>query len=239
MSLLRKTRTEVAGAWRSLRYDMGKRPADAPEPLRHGPDVTPDVTSTGMSTFGGPVGDLTRGYDEDLPRRPRRLVAVSAFGVLALTGGIGSYFAVVHGLGPALAGEQSPAPPQAQAEGHTYPLTATRDTPAGNAGMGRAEPLKAPAAVVADPASPKAVRTTAPAARAVKPARSPAIECDCLTNPPVPTPTAPSGSPSPTPSATASPSATSSSPSASTSVSPSPSGSSESLGRKRRHPSRY
>jgi hypothetical protein len=230
MSLLRKTRTEMAGAWRSLRYDMGKRPA----PPRPGPDVT----STGMSTFGGPVGDLTSGYDEDLPRRPRRLVAVSAFGVLALTGGIGSYFAVVHGLGPALAGEQPPAPQQAQAEGHTYPLTATRDTPAGNAGMGRAAPLKAPAAVVADPASPKAVRTTPPAARAAKPVRSPAIECDCL-HPPVPTPTAPSGSPSPTPSAPASASVSPSPSSSSADPSPTPSADGESLGRRKRHPSRY
>lgn len=230
MSLWRRTRTEVAGAWRSLRYDMGRRPVEPAAP----PTTGMDVTSTGMHTFGGPVGDVTGTYDEDLPRRPRRLAAVSAFAVLALAGGVGSYFAVVHGLGPALAGEQ-PAQAPTDALAAVKPAAAR---PAENEGMGRGKP------VAVDPAAPKALPTTAApqVTRATKPVTHPATECDCL-HPPVPTPTAPSGSPSPTPSAstTASPSASASATSASPSASASPSTSSSesALQRKKRHPRGY
>jgi hypothetical protein len=229
MSLWRRTRTEVAGAWRSLRYDMGRRPVEPPAP----PTTGMDVTSTGMHTFGGPVGDLTGTYDEDLPRRPRRLAAVSAFAVLALAGGVGSYFAVVHGLGPALAGEQPPHPP-ADALAAVKPAAAR---PAENEGMGRGKPVLT---------APQVVRTTVPAAVVpVTPVPAtrktkPATECDCP-HPPVPTPTAPSGSPSPTPSAsaTASPSASATSASPSASGSPSASSSESALQRKKRHPRGY
>jgi hypothetical protein len=229
MSLWRRTRTEVAGAWRSLRYDMGRRPVEPAAP----PTTGMDVTSTGMHTFGGPVGDLTGTYDEDLPRRPRRLAAVSAFAVLALAGGVGSYFAVVHGLGPALAGEQ-PAHAPADAPAAVKPAAAR---PAENEGMGRGKPVLA---------APQVVRTTVPPAPvAVTPVPAthqtkPATECDCL-HPPVPTPTAPSGSPSPTPSAsaTASPSASATSASPSASGSPSASSSESALQRKKRHPRGY
>ena len=51
MSLWRRTSTEMAGAWRSLRYDMGRRPSEPPA-------GGPDVTSTGMCTFGGQAWDF-------------------------------------------------------------------------------------------------------------------------------------------------------------------------------------
>jgi hypothetical protein len=231
MSLWRRTRTEVAGAWRSLRYDMGRRPAAPPPPRRPGMDVT----STGMSTFGMAMGDLTGGYDEDLPRRPRRLVAVCAFAVLAVLGGVGSYFAVVHGLGPALAGEQPPA----AAQPRRFPLTAAGE-PAENEGLGRGTPVRAPAAPRTDDPVKPAVKPTEVkvAARPTTPVTHPATGCACLT-PPVPTPTAPSGSPSPTPSTSpsASPSASGSA-SASSSASPSAS-SSETVEGRKRHPRHY
>ncbi len=112
MSLWRRTRTEMAGAWRSLRYDMGRRPASTGTPAAA---PAPDVTSTGMSTFGGaPAADAHTGQ-HGYARPPRRTAAVAAFGVLAVVGAAGSYFAVVNGLG-AMFGER---PANAEA----YPLT--------------------------------------------------------------------------------------------------------------------
>ena len=95
MNMWRRTRTEMAGAWRSVRYDMGQRPAE--------PSAGPDVTSTGMSTFGGAVGPATGS--------PRRLVTVSAFGVLAAVGAAGTYFAVAGGLGALLTEKPAAAQP--------------------------------------------------------------------------------------------------------------------------------
>jgi hypothetical protein len=131
MNLWRTTRTEVAGAWRSLRYDMSRRePGPEPEVI-----AQPDVTSTGMSTFGGPVDELRTGYQE-FGRPPRRMVAVSVFALLTLAGAAGSYFAVVNGLG-ALLRERPPAP-------QAYPMAAAAP-PAGagagaTAGIGHGDP---------------------------------------------------------------------------------------------------
>jgi hypothetical protein len=236
MNLWRTTRTEVAGAWRSLRYDMSRR-QPGPEP-----DVTPysDVTSTGMSTFGGPVDELRTGYQE-FGRPPRRMVAVSVFALLTVAGAAGSYFAVVNGLG-ALLRERPPAP-------QAYPMAAAAP-PAGagagaTAGIGHGDPpararvarARPETTATAGATSPAAVPTTAvvPAAprhttpeRGTRPTRTP---CTCVT-PPVPTPTAPSTSPSATPSPSVTPGH-----SGDPSVSPSPSakdGSGEPSHRKRR-----
>ncbi|RSM64996.1 hypothetical protein DMB66_18185, partial [Actinoplanes sp. ATCC 53533] len=135
MTLWRKARTEVAGAWRSMRYDLGRPEPDADVP---GPGTGagyPDVTSTGLSTFGGAglTGGLRTSYGGQLVPRPRRLAAVSAFGVLAVAGAAGSYLAVVNGIG-ALVGDQ---PEGAE----PYPLAA--EAPRGtegdlsNSGLGR------------------------------------------------------------------------------------------------------
>jgi hypothetical protein len=227
MSLWRRTRTEVAGAWRSVRYDMGRRP---PEPA-----VGPDVTSTGMSTFAGAVDQATGA--------PRRLVIVSAFGVLAVAGAAGTYIAVAGGFGALLTEKPAAAQP--------YPLTAAAP-PAGdtsNAGLGQgpatvsrpdavaaAAPPAVPVASAATAATPAAVpgpmlprapRVTAE--RAKPPAPRP---CACPA-PPVPTPTQPSPSPSASPTPSASPSEPAG-PSAS--ATPSASGSAEALQRRSHSP---
>jgi hypothetical protein len=211
MSLWRSTRNEVAGAWRSLRYDMGRRtPEDAPP--APAPVRAPDVTSTGMSTFAGAAAEPHRPeHTGGYVRSPRRVLALSAFGVLAIVGAAGAYFAVVGGLGAVL--QPGPAP-------QPYPLAAAAptdgpDTEADSVtGLGRGPEPAAPARTAAAHA-PAVVLTAPPPARV--PAGAPPVErefpplpgtpggddCDCLT-PPVPTPTAPP-SPSPTPSADPSP----------------------------------
>ena len=218
MNLWRRTRTEVAGAWRSVRYDIGRRP---PEPA-----PGPEVTSTAMNTFAGAVDQATGA--------PRRLVTVSAFGVLAVAGATGTYVAVAGGLGTLLTEKSAAAQP--------YPLATTAPPRAGtsNAGLGQGPATvgrpDAPATVLSTTPptlrAPAAVpgRALPPAARVTPeqvkpPARRP---CACPA-PPVPTPTQPSTSPSATPSPSASPSE-SASPSAS--ASPSTSGSAEVLMRR-------
>lgn len=214
MSLLRRTRTEVAGAWRSLRYDLGRTPAEPPA-------GGPDVTYTGMGTFGG-LG-TAEPYAEPAPgpaavpthRRPRRAAAVTAFGTLTVLGAAGAYLAVVNGLGSVLsetpaAADTFPARPAVTTDAGlgTGPTvsgpaarppargTATRPQPATPVGKvtvappGTAVPPSVPS-TVAPPPTVRPVRTT----KAAKP------ECHC-DQPPVPTPAAPSSSPSPTPSDT-------------------------------------
>jgi hypothetical protein len=209
MSLWRSTRNEVAGAWRSLRYDMGRRTPEeaAPAPVR-----APDVTSTGMSTFAGAAAEPHRPeHTGGQIRSARRVLAMSTFGVLAIVGAAGAYFAVVGGLGAVL--QPGPAP-------QPYPLAAAAPTdgPATGAdsvsGLGRG-PAPAPARTAAATAPAVVPAAPPPPVRvpAGAPTRAPEIpplpgtpgdDCDCLT-PPVPTPTAPP-SPSATPSAEPSPS---------------------------------
>lgn len=202
MSLWRRTRSEVAGVWRSLRYDLGRRPAEPPA-------EGPDVTSTGMCTFGG-LADLGEPSSQISPagrRPPRRAVAVSAFGLLTVVGAAGAYLAVVNGLG-SLLNEQSaaagtlPPVPAATSDSGIGSGPAVRRRP-----HARIAPAPAPAPTAAGRTAPGLARTmVAPPARPVGPVRrtkmaSPACGCG---QPPVPTPTAPTSSPSPTPSETAS-----------------------------------
>jgi len=224
MNPWRRTRSELAGAWRSVRYDLGKRP-DAGLPYDDH-DPVADVTSTGMSTFGGPLaGEPYTGYDVDHARRPpRRVAAAGAFGALAVVGAAGSYFAVVNGLGSLLT--QTPA----GAEPYPLAVAAPPEQEADStAGMGRGsarsfeEPKPATVLVVPTTAAtttppPAAVarqvtaRTTAtPPRRTATPAAPAPPVCDCMT-PPVPTPTAPSPTPSPSDSPSASPTPTDSEP---------------------------
>ena len=216
MTLWHRTRSEVAGAWRSLRYDLGRREtgqSGAPA----GPRQTgfQDVTSTGLNTFGG--AGLHTSYGTQYTRRPRRTVAVTAFGTLAVAGAAGSYFAVVNGLGGILDEQPAGAEP--------YPLAAAapEGTPAedSNEGLGRGS-APSPRPVVANTAPgtirtvPRTLATTdTPAGRDVAPSprrtrvdrTSPAVEpSSCCLAPPVPTPTAAPSTPY-TPSPTPSPSA--------------------------------
>ena len=229
MTLWRKARTEAAGAWRSMRYDLGRPEPDAGEPgpgTGAGPGAGyPDVTSTGLSTFGGAglTGGLRTSYGERLVPRPRRLAAVSAFGVLAVAGAAGSYLAVVNGVG-ALVGDKPVGV-------EPYPLAA--EAPRGtegdlsNSGLGRGTanaagpPAAAPTtaaelasgavrvlpATTAAPAAPQVVAPRSPRSPvAGKPvAGDPEIRpTACCPNPPVPTPTVPVPTPH-SPSATPSP----------------------------------
>lgn len=228
MSLLRRVRAEMSGAMRSVRYDMGRRPAEPPAD-------GPDVTSTGMNTFGGQLllDDRPQPAAHRPPRRPRRAVAVTVFGVLTVVGATGAYLGVVNGLGSLL--NETPAaadtfPPQ--------PAVTATDTPNAGIGGGPARVARPPAATApgtipgpgapagaaavapvdpADPADPAAVipgRANVSPLRTTKPTKP---ECVC-DRPPVPTPTAPS-----TPTSTSPSSAPSDSPYPSHSGDPSPS----------------
>lgn len=220
MTLWRKARTEAAGAWRSVRYDLGRPEPDA-DVSPPGPGAgLPEVTSTGLNTFGGAglTGGLRTSYGAQLVPRPRRLAAVSAFSVLAVVGAAGSYFAVVNGIGALIGDRPVGAEP--------YPLAA--EAPRGtegdlsNSGLGRgtanAAGRPAAAATTAAEPAPGTVRvlpasTAAPVAPQVvapqparttaggKPAARPTA---CCLNPPVPTPTAPVPTPH-SPSATPAP----------------------------------
>ena len=235
MSLWRSVRGEMAGAWRSICYDLGRRPA--------GRDTGPDVTSTGLNTFPGSLVDLPAGPPERDARPPRRFVAVAALCALTGCGAAGSYLVATT----AFAGRMSDTTVVAAAP--EQPGTADRAADGGTVGMGRipqtprrqATPA-APAAgtagtgaaAVAAPGGPAGGVVAPPRAAARPPARTgptgttggtagvPAEpECHCET-PPVPTPTAASEPSAPAPvSVSPSPSG-SPSPSASASLSPAP-----------------
>jgi hypothetical protein len=223
MSLWRTTRNELAGAWRSLRYDLHRHSeADARRA-----EMFHDVTSDGLSIFGGPIDDVNPDFDE-YDRPPRRRAAVVAFGALAVVGAAGSYFAVVNGLGALLTEpDRADAFPLAAEAG---PLPMATGLPTRTARLGYGITL----APVPKPQLEKR-RTMAPSPTAqprvgstvTKPPRvvvTPNPSCPCGP-PPVPTPTSPSGreTPSGYPSGSPSPSGSSSSPTASPSAGSSPS----------------
>jgi hypothetical protein len=217
MRVWRRTRTELAGAWRSMRYDLGRRPAEPPAD-------GPDVTSTGMNTFGGTAFDFgpepiempVAGRMPEPRRSPRRAVAVSSLGLLTVVGAAGAYLVVVNGLlpmrdeGPAAAGTVPPATTAAIGRSPRVPRKVTGPT--------RAAPTPAVTRAVAPPLPP-APRKVSPI-RTEKPTNP-----ICCVNPPVPTPTAPASSPSPTTSTPAEPTTSASAsgdPSHSPSESPEP-----------------
>lgn len=93
MSVWEAVRRELTGVWRSVRYDVGRR----------------------GGTAGGP------GYPEydSFVGGPRRLIVSAGLVALVVGGGVGSYFAVVNGLGALLRPKavQQPGPPPAIAAG--------------------------------------------------------------------------------------------------------------------------
>ena len=211
MTLWRKTRTETAGAWRSLNYDLGRRDGEPSDVGDRSPDGR-DVTSTGMNTFGGVAESVAHHGDLGGYRRsPRRAVAVAAFGTLAVAGAAGSYFAVVNGLNALLTDRPATAGPYPLAIGDT-----TADQVSSNAGLGKGAggPAAAAPVVAVPPAATAAgvpvTTTTQPAPRLpavtrtapARPGPQPTDACDC-DSPPVPTPTsAPSTTSSTTPTPT-------------------------------------
>jgi hypothetical protein len=87
----RGVRKEIVGAWRSVQYDLNrtrKRGGD-------GDDTTELI------------------FPEHAGRPPRRLFATGGFAVVSIAGAIGTYFAVVNGLGALL--EPGPAEQEAPA----------------------------------------------------------------------------------------------------------------------------
>ena len=239
MSLFRRTHAEMAGAWRSLRYDLGRRPVEPPPGQ--------DPTSTGMSTFAVEIPDEPPTGAADA-RRPRRAAAVIALGLLTAAGTAGAYLAVANGLGPAL--PETPAAADALPRPAAPPAAVA--APAPNAGIGRGTAatvargtVPAAGTVPADgnpPARPRgrtALTTGRGTAAAPVPAaphggpatartaHPPTTACDCP-QPPVPTPTAPTTSPSPTPSTDPTPTGSADPSPAASAVSPVPSDSTQS-----------
>ncbi|GIF11861.1 hypothetical protein FHX34_102366 [Actinoplanes teichomyceticus] len=90
MSLWLRIRDELRGAWRSVKYDLGRRPA--------GRAAGPDVTSTGLSTFPGALMEWRTVPAEPDARPPRRLLGITALCLVALVGAIGSYLLVTRSL---------------------------------------------------------------------------------------------------------------------------------------------
>lgn len=202
MNPWRRTRNEMAGVWRSVRYDFGGRPA----PARDEPRA--EVTNTGMSTFGGP---LEEGLTSDCPvvpaaRPPRRLAAVGVFGVLAIAGAGGSYLTVVDGLGPLMTDKPAGAgSPPAAAAAPAAGAKAGLGEPAGrtplkDGGKGGGEPATGEPATTPPPAPSRTVAGAA-GARTVTPRHMTTTTTTPHNRiPPVPTPTAartPTSSPSP------------------------------------------
>ncbi|MBG0563432.1 hypothetical protein [Actinoplanes aureus] len=194
MSLWHRIRDESAGAWRSLRYDLGRRPVE--------PTGGPDVTSTGMSTFPGSLVDLPVSQPDVDARPPRRFVAVTTFCLLAVLGAGGSYFAATTVFAEQSPGSPGAPPAAAPATGSgsdeaglgSGPVTAGRPRTTPAVAAGGAAPVAAGPA--GQPATTIPVAGDTPSQRpAPRPATRPADpECHCPT-PPAPTPTAPSATP--------------------------------------------
>jgi hypothetical protein len=172
VSIWRAVRRDVAGARRSLRYDLA-REIPAPD----------DETELIYPEF------------EAHERRPRRRALGAGWvGVLVLSGAVGTYFAVVGGLGALLDERAAPAldPLPAVADGQA--ATPTAASPAAATSTTRPSP------------PPRRPATTA--VLATSPRVTASSTCTCVT-PPVPTPASPPPpAPSVSPSSTGSPSPT-------------------------------
>jgi hypothetical protein len=184
MTLWRKARTEVAGVWRSVRYDLGRPEPDADE-LRERRQLLP---------------------------RPRRVLVVSVFGCLAVAGAAGGYFAVVTGLGSLVGDKQTGVEPYPLAVEAPRDEPAHSGLGGGSADTGGRAPAKpapgtvrvlpatsvVPAATVA-PATvvPESPEVVVPLPRQTTVSEKPVTDCCPTTSTPSPPP---SESPSPSPS---------------------------------------
>jgi hypothetical protein len=172
------------------------------------PSGGPDVTSTGMNTFGGFAAFEPSPALPPAHRKRPRVFAVTGFGVLTVAGAAGAYLGVVNGLGSLL--DETPAAADTLP---ARPAVTSTFTP--NAGLGQgpavvvarpgssrtpAEPATGTPAVTtaADPESTTPAKNASPI-RTTKPAGT-----GCCANPPVPTPAPVSASPKPSGSGSAS-----------------------------------
>jgi hypothetical protein len=232
MSVWRTVRGEVAGAWRSLRYDLRRR-SDAD---RRG---TTDTDQYGVDLYS--IDDLWGDapvFDDEIDRPPRRLLAVGAFGLLALVGAAGSYLAVVNGLGLLLTDQSARASYPLAAEAEPAPVATGRQAATSRLGYGSPiSPTPAPpnasrqlGASASGTPTPSPTTTAGIGPQTVEPTPAPTHSCRCTPAVPIPTlPTIPpypggGGRPDGYPPVTVSPSVSVSvSVSASVSASPSPS----------------
>ncbi|GII22028.1 hypothetical protein [Planosporangium mesophilum] len=205
-------RREVLGAWRSIRYDLDRRPGADGEPDaaahrdRPGDGASLDLRPRPVTTADEDW------YSEPLPERvsiwaplkdPRRVLATGAVASVIAASATGTFFAVTGGLGILLADANAGVPVPERA-----PATATQagaSSPASR--QHRAAPPARPQAAVASRPS------ATPAARPAGPAE-PVPSVVVTTSPPSRSPV-----PEATPSASTSHSA---SPSAAPSASPTP-----------------
>jgi hypothetical protein len=186
VGIWRSLTREAMGAWRSIRYDLHRRPDTGRD----------DDTEVIYPEFDA--------YQKAERRQPRRLIAAGGVGVVVAGGVAGTYFAVAGGLGALLAnpptGTTQPAGPSAAASAQVGTLPTT-DTSMD------ASPPASPAAPVAGAGGRAPARMKGrPAPGATSVVALPSCLCDA----PLPTPNDPT--PSDSPSAVPSPSASAPSP---------------------------
>ncbi|SDZ06861.1 hypothetical protein SAMN05444365_105150 [Micromonospora pattaloongensis] len=178
MSTWQGVRREMAGAWRSLRYDLTRRAAAKRRAER---------------PVAGENG-----------HRARRLLAMAAFGLLAVVGATGTYFGVVAGLGALLSASQPPVEPVPAAVRPDRPVTedvALTPDPTRHPAVS-ASPAPARPGTPSPSPSRESGRVPAPASPSPSAARTPFTPP--RTSPTtVPSSSSPSATPSPTPSASA------------------------------------
>lgn len=208
MSPWRAIGREMVGAWRSLRYDLG----------RFGPDATADLTDPDL-TDTDPLGTEPIGPDPlgagapwhtgvgERARPPRPFRAAVTVAVLVVLSTAGSYLGVVAGLSVLL----TEAPPTVVS---ALPIVTDRPTPTA---APPATTAAAPAGAVAGPPAAASPAATAgprvPSVASARPSRGPVPwwpswpvptclpgRWGCASPPgPRPTPTVPSATPSPVP----------------------------------------
>jgi hypothetical protein len=201
VNIWRAVHREAMAAWRSLRYDLRRRPKQ-----RQRTEVIPRVPASA---------------DEDDPaydpysRRTRRLRTALAVAALAVSGTAATYFGVVGGLTALLTGEAGPpsALPGVNVEpAPTGPVAGVRTGTRSDADVGSMQPLaptqSTTSAAPVKPSEPRSTRPSRPPSptstrKPPVPTPAPHPTPSCWCQQPTPTPT---GSPTPTPSPSPTPS---------------------------------
>jgi hypothetical protein len=183
----RAVRDELSGAWRSLRYDLRRKPA--PE----------DPGSSGTTEYDAFEGG------------PRRILVSSGMAALVLGGAVGGYFGVVNGM-DALLQPRPATVPQPAADGLVTAgpvdrgAAPARRVPATKAPVRGGQPAAPAGPTVSGHGGPARHPKTRPAPRRARPpVPTPAPSCSCAPPPaPVPSSSNPA-SPTPTPSVSPTP----------------------------------
>ncbi len=181
MRMMRWVGREVAGMWRSVRYDLTRRP-----------NLSRQRTEV-----------LHPEYDA-YQRPPRRWYAAIGLGALVAAAVAAVYVAVAGGLGALLSPVVAAVPGVGAASPEVRSVWSPGPARAGTAGRvaGAARGAAARNPESAPPSAGTAPAPVAPGAEAAQPVPEPTCQCPA----PVPTPEAPSPTPSDTPSPSPSPS---------------------------------